>query len=105
MCSLRDFEVARREEELTIEIIEKNLRILKGDLKKSKARYANILRKRLGNVNPSELSWRDPLASQVLSSEMEMVKKLPEDDYKSFMVRIEYIPIMFIEQYKYIFAL
>ncbi|CAJ0752192.1 3460_t:CDS:2 [Entrophospora sp. SA101] len=43
------FNPQTREEELTIETIEKNLRILKGDLKKSKARYANILRKRLGN--------------------------------------------------------
>ncbi|CAJ0845007.1 13516_t:CDS:2 [Entrophospora sp. SA101] len=93
VCSLRDFEVARREEELTIETIEKNLRILKGDLKKSKARYANILRKRLGNVNPSELSWCDPLASQVLSSEMEMVKKLPEDDYKSFMEPVKHMQV------------
>ena len=105
MCSLQDFKVARQEEELTIETIEKNLQTLKGDLKKIKAQYANILRKRLGNVNPSELSWHDPLASQILSSEMEMVKKLPEEDYKSFMVRIKYIPIMFIEQNKYIFVL
>jgi len=48
------------------------------------------LRKSVGKVKSSELSWRDPLASQVLSSEMEMVKQLPEEEYESFMVRKKY---------------
>jgi hypothetical protein len=87
MCSLRDFEIDRQEEELPIETIENNLRILKGNLKRSKSRYAKILRKNIGKVKSSKLSWRDPLASQVLSNEMEMVKQLPEEKYESFMVR------------------
>jgi len=90
MCSLRDFEIDRQEEELPDETIKNNLRILKGNLKRSKSRYAKILRKSVGKVKSSELSWRDPLASQVLSSEMEMVKQLPEEEYESFMVRKKY---------------
>jgi hypothetical protein len=60
---------------------------LKGNLKKSKARYAKSLRKSIGKVKSSELSWRDPLASQVLSSEEEIVKQLPKEEYESFMVK------------------
>ncbi|CAB4381587.1 unnamed protein product [Rhizophagus irregularis] len=37
MYSLRDFEIDRQEEELPIETIENNLRILKGNLKRSKS--------------------------------------------------------------------
>ena len=92
MCSLQDFEIDRQEEELPDETIKNNLRILKGNLKRSKSRYAKILQKSVGKVKSSELSWRDPLASQVLSSEMEMVKQLPEEEYESFMVR-KNIPI------------
>src|SRR5213078_1111846 len=87
MCSLRDFEIDRQEEELSDETIKNNLRILKGNLKRSKSRYAKILRKSIGKVKFSELSWRDPLASQVLSNKMEMVKQLPKEKYESFMVR------------------
>ncbi|CAG8595614.1 12936_t:CDS:2 [Ambispora gerdemannii] len=85
MCSLRDFEVTREEEELSTETIENNLRLVKGNLKKSKARYAKPLRKIIGRIKSSELSWRNPLASQVLSSEMMEVKQLSEEDYESFM--------------------
>ncbi|CAJ0746827.1 526_t:CDS:1, partial [Entrophospora sp. SA101] len=73
------------EKELPSNVIENNLRILKGNLKKSKAEYAKALRKKVGNVKSSELSWRDPLASQILSNESEMVKQLQENEYKSFM--------------------
>ncbi|CAG8635826.1 8552_t:CDS:2, partial [Paraglomus occultum] len=75
MCSLRDFEVTREEEELSTETIENNLRLLKGTLKKA----------RLGRIKSSELLWRNPFASQVLSSEMMEVKQLSEEDYESFM--------------------
>jgi len=49
------------------------------------------LQKNVGKVKSLELSWHDLLASQVLSSEMEMVKQLPEKEYKSFMVRKKYL--------------
>ncbi|CAG8540142.1 4239_t:CDS:2 [Ambispora leptoticha] len=61
--SLRDFEVAGQEKDLPTEKIENNLRILKGNLKKSKARYIKSLQKCVGKVKSSELSWHDPLAS------------------------------------------
>ena len=51
MCSLRDFEIDRQEEELPDETIKNNLRILKGNLKRSKSQYAKILRKRLNPQN------------------------------------------------------
>ncbi|KAG9304107.1 hypothetical protein G9A89_006017 [Geosiphon pyriformis] len=63
------------------------LRLLKGNLTKSKAPYAKYLRKCIGKVKSSKLSWRDPLANQFLSNEMEMVKQLPKEEYGSFMVR------------------
>ncbi|CAH1769155.1 12349_t:CDS:2, partial [Entrophospora sp. SA101] len=93
VCSLRDFEIAEQEKELPSNVIENNLRILKGNLKKSKAEYAKALRKKVGNVKSSELSWRDPLASQILSNESEMVKQLQENEYKSFMEPVEYMQI------------
>jgi len=36
VCSLRDFEIAEQEKELPAKMIENNLRILKGNLKKAK---------------------------------------------------------------------
>lgn len=55
MCSLRDFEIDRQEEELPIETIKNNLRILKGNLKRSKSQYAKILQKSIDKVKFSEL--------------------------------------------------
>jgi len=78
-----------REEELSTKTIERNLRMLKGNLKKSKARYTLTLWKRLRDVKPEDLSWRDPLASLVLSNESDIIKELPDEDYESFMVRAD----------------
>jgi len=39
-------------------------------------------------VNISELSWMDPLASQVISDESEIVKKLPGQFKHTFMKSI-----------------
>ncbi|CAG8756059.1 2565_t:CDS:2, partial [Racocetra persica] len=63
VCSLRDFEVAKEPDD---EKIEFNLRILKGNLKNSKARYAELLRKSLKNFKSTELSWCNPPANQIL---------------------------------------
>ncbi|CAG8640430.1 9243_t:CDS:2, partial [Dentiscutata heterogama] len=81
--SLQDFEDARQED-LSTKTIETNLRVLKGNLKKSEAQYAKPLRKIIGKVKFSKLSWHDPLASQVLSSEAKKVKQLLKKEYVSF---------------------
>jgi len=42
----------------------------------------------LNSTNISELTWRDPLASQVISSDSKLVEKLPGKLKKKFMVCI-----------------
>ena len=58
--------------------IKKNINELKVKLKKNTMTSINQhLYFSINNVNISELSWMDPLASQVISDESEIVKKLP----------------------------
>ncbi len=58
--------------------IKKNINELKAKLKKNTTTPINQrLYFGINNVNISELSWMDPLASQVISDESEIVKKLP----------------------------
>ena len=66
--------------------IEKNINELKGKLKKNTMTLINQhLYYGINNVNISELSWMDPLASQVISDESEVVKKLPGQFKHTFM--------------------
>ena len=88
MCSLRDIDLAKRDEQVSTEEIETNLRKLKLNLGKSTAPYAKKLIKYLKKIKPSNLSWRDPEASQVISSESEIIRRLSveaEDEYRHYM--------------------
>ncbi|CAJ0830876.1 11525_t:CDS:2 [Entrophospora sp. SA101] len=92
VCSLRDIDFAKRDEEVSIEEIETNLRKLKLNLGKSSAPYAKKLSKYLKKIKPSDLSWKDPKASQVISYDSDIIQRLSveaENEYKDFMEPVE----------------
>ncbi|CAG8625089.1 9234_t:CDS:2 [Paraglomus brasilianum] len=73
---------------VSTEEIETNLQKLKLNLGNSTAPYAKKLLKYLKKIKPSDLSWRDPKASQVISSNSEIIRRLSEeaeDEYNHFM--------------------
>ncbi|CAG8709893.1 36272_t:CDS:2, partial [Gigaspora margarita] len=73
------------EEDLNNETIQKNLRTLKTQLRKSKHPFAKELSEKLAKFDTSTLSWKVPLASGVLHSESKEIEALSFDSYKSFM--------------------
>ncbi|CAG8522656.1 10928_t:CDS:2 [Ambispora gerdemannii] len=85
VSSLRSIKESKQEEPLTKNEIETNLRVLKTNLKNSKAPYAHHFRKYLKKKSASDLSWRVPLASQVICADSEMVRTLEVDAYNFFM--------------------
>jgi hypothetical protein len=52
------------------------------------------LLKDLDNVPVSSLSWKSPLASQVISDEWAKIRKLPKNLYNDFMVRFYLDPYL-----------
>ena len=75
-----------KERPLNSDEIKKNINELKAKLKKNTTTPINQhLYFGINNVNISELSWMDPLASQVISDESEIVKKLPGQFKHTFM--------------------
>ncbi|CAG8708432.1 12516_t:CDS:2, partial [Ambispora leptoticha] len=69
--------------------IERNLNTLKSKLEhpvlESDANLYGSLRVNLGNINQSELTWKDPEASMVISDESEIVNKLGTRQKRIFM--------------------
>ncbi|RHZ63714.1 hypothetical protein Glove_328g94 [Diversispora epigaea] len=57
--------------------IEKNIKALKGKLKKNPAQLHQYLFSSINKVSISELTWEDPLASQVISDDSDLVLNLP----------------------------
>ena len=74
-----------KERPLNSDEIEKNINELKRKLKKNTTTLINQHLYYGINVNISELSWMDPLASQVISDELEVIKKLPGQFKHTFM--------------------
>jgi hypothetical protein len=68
--------------------IEKNIKALKGKLKKNPAQLHQYLFSSINKVSISELTWEDPLASQVISDDSDLVLNLPIQLRDSFMVSI-----------------
>jgi hypothetical protein len=66
--------------------IETNLRVLKTNLKNSKALYTPHFCKYLKKKSASDLSWHVPLASQVICADLKMVRTLEVEAYNFFMV-------------------
>ncbi|RHZ43982.1 hypothetical protein Glove_784g14 [Diversispora epigaea] len=65
--------------------IEKNIKALKGKLKKNPAQLHQYLFSSINKVSISELTWEDPLASQVISDDSNLVLNLPIQLRDSFM--------------------
>ncbi|RHZ54562.1 hypothetical protein Glove_426g38 [Diversispora epigaea] len=71
--------------------IEKNIKALKGKLKKNPAQLHQYLFSSINKVSISELTWEDPLASQVISDDSNLVLNLPIQLRDSFMVKEDHI--------------
>ncbi|RIB25838.1 hypothetical protein C2G38_2164981 [Gigaspora rosea] len=85
VLSLQKIEDSQMEEDLSNEAIQKNLRTLKTQLRKSRLPFANELVEKLAKFDTSVLSWKVPLASGVLYSESKEIKTLLPSSYESFM--------------------
>lgn len=74
------------------EEVEENLRVLKSKLS-SPITDANMslydsIKKNLGKIDSSKLTWKDPEASTVLSEDSQIIKKLGDRQKRHFLVRI-----------------
>ena len=76
-----------KEEPISSDEIKDNIDELKGKLKRNTSPLYQHLYSSVDNMNISNLSWKDPLASQVVSDKSELVKTLPRTLKKGFMVR------------------
>ncbi|RHZ54743.1 hypothetical protein Glove_423g95 [Diversispora epigaea] len=87
VCSLRDIGAVKTREEDTItpDKIRKNIIELKGKLKKNTTSLYQHLYSDINNITISELSWKDPLASQVISDDSRLVQQLPGHLRHTFM--------------------
>ena len=75
------------ERPLTSDKIKKNIKALKGKLRKNTSQLYQHLFSGVNEVSISNLTWKDPLANQVISDNSDLVQKLPEWLRESFMVK------------------
>jgi hypothetical protein len=76
---LRDIGAVKTNKEIPLNMnnIKKNINELKAKLKKNTTMPINqYLYQSINNVDIAELSWKDPLASQVISDKSEIVQNL-----------------------------
>ncbi|CAJ0844438.1 15727_t:CDS:2 [Entrophospora sp. SA101] len=59
---------------------------LKSKFSKNPSPLFNRLLVDLQGISAYELSWKDPIASQVVSDNSDMIRQLPEDLFNNFMV-------------------
>ncbi|CAH1769266.1 13216_t:CDS:2, partial [Entrophospora sp. SA101] len=85
VCSLRDIEVAKEVEQINNEQIKNNMREMKRKLKGKSSPLAIEIYNYLDNVEVDNLGWWDPLASQVISDDSDLVLNLPRNVYHNFM--------------------
>ncbi|RHZ72309.1 hypothetical protein Glove_243g122 [Diversispora epigaea] len=76
--------------------IEKNIKALKGKLKKNPAQLHQYLFSSINKVSISELTWEDPLASQVISDDSDLVLNLPIQLRNSFMKPVRQMVLPFL---------
>ncbi|CAG8473925.1 8108_t:CDS:2 [Paraglomus occultum] len=74
-----------KEKPLTSEQINYNINKLRGKLANGTSKLYQELIVILNDASISELTWRDPLASQVISAESELIKRLSNKQRKQFM--------------------
>ncbi|CAJ0825920.1 6243_t:CDS:2 [Entrophospora sp. SA101] len=83
VCSLRDMEMAV--EPISEKEIKKNMGDLRRKLARSTSPHAGEIRLNLIEISDSDLTWRDPIASQVISDDSNLVKELEGPAHLSFM--------------------
>ncbi|CAB5372673.1 unnamed protein product [Rhizophagus irregularis] len=83
VCSIRDIEIDNKI--LNKEEIKYNINDLKKKLKTNNSSYASEIRLDLEHIDIDKLTWRDPIASQVISDDSDMIKNLSIGAYQSFM--------------------
>jgi hypothetical protein len=75
-----------KEQPLSSDQIEKNINELKRKLGKDTSPLYQHLYSGVNKIHIQELTWKDPLASQVISDKSELVNQLPGNFKKGFMV-------------------
>ncbi|CAH1767452.1 5518_t:CDS:2 [Entrophospora sp. SA101] len=86
ICGLCDMGVVKTNEGLlSSKEIMKNMMELKSKLAGHSSHLSNELYKTLKDVSYRDLTWKDPLASQVISDNSNIVRKLTVDEYNNFM--------------------
>jgi hypothetical protein len=76
---------------LSSDKIGKNIKALKSKLRKNTSQLYHHLFSGVNEVSVSELTWKDPLANQVISDDSDLVEKLPERLKESFMVNSSFL--------------
>ncbi|RIA91217.1 hypothetical protein C1645_822375 [Glomus cerebriforme] len=91
VCSLRNIGAVKMngKRPLTSNKIEKNIKALKGKLRKNTSQLYQHLFLGVSAVSVSELTWKDPLANQVITDDSDLVQTLPERQRESFMKPVE----------------
>jgi dynactin complex subunit len=75
------------EKPLTSNKIEKNIKALKGKLKNNTSQLYQHLFSAVNKVSVSKLTWKDPLANQVISDDSVLVRKMSPRLIDFFMVK------------------
>ncbi|CAH1766250.1 8197_t:CDS:2, partial [Entrophospora sp. SA101] len=88
VCTLCEIGVMKTNVEgpLSFNEIEANIMELKSKFSKNPSPLFNRLLVDLQGISAYELSWKDPIASQVVSDNSDMIRQLPEDLFNNFMV-------------------
>jgi hypothetical protein len=75
-----------KEKPLSLEQIDDNINELKGKLRRDSSSLYCHLYSGVSNIDITKLDWKNPLASQVISDESELVNQLSGNLKKGFMV-------------------
>jgi hypothetical protein len=75
------------ERPLSSDKIGKNIKALKSKLRKNTSQLYHHLFSGVNEVSVSKLTWKDPLANQVISDDSNLMQKLLERLKESFMVK------------------
>ncbi|CAG8615392.1 9151_t:CDS:2 [Paraglomus occultum] len=87
ICSLRDIKALKTSEQVPFndDTIKKNIRSLQGKLLSDSSPLSVELYQNVKNIPITNLTWEDPLSSQVISDDSIVVKKLSPKQYQNFM--------------------
>ncbi|CAJ0645625.1 8567_t:CDS:2 [Entrophospora sp. SA101] len=92
VCSLHDMEMVV--EPLSEKEIKKNMGDLRRKLMRSTSPHAGEICLNLIEISDSDLTWRDPIASQVISDDSNLVKELEGPVHLSFMRPAQHLQLV-----------